>query len=261
MRPDNVGRIYESLKRFKPVSMDGMPYSMHMVAQYILKNDIKVDWDIKAIFPTAETLLPHIRKDLEKAFDTVVIDQYSSAEGAPFIYGTRDGGYKIGDETGLVEFYKVDDGIYEAVMTSFINYATPIVRYKIGDQVKMDSKLDYLNSFQNECLIENIIGRAGDFLYTSDGAKIRSILVAWLADGLEADISHYQFVQKSLKEMMVNLVVEDSYTKEDEMTILKRTRKMFGDDINIHFNYMDSVPKEKSGKIRLIINEVGDDVA
>src|SRR5699024_11837448 len=148
MRPDNVGKIYESLRRFKPVSLDGMPHSMHMVAQYILKNDIKVDWDIKAIFPTAETLLPYIKRELEQAFNTVVIDQYSSAEGAPFIYGTQDGGYKIGDETGLVEFYKVAEGMYEGVRTSSINYATRIVRYKIGDLLQLDPDNDAFNQFK-----------------------------------------------------------------------------------------------------------------
>src|SRR5699024_5361835 len=180
-------------RRFKPVSLDGMPHSMHMVAQYILKNDIKVDWDIKAIFPTAETLLPYIKRDLEQAFNTDVIDQYSSTKVTPFIYGTQDGGYKIGDETGLVEFYKVSKGMYEGVMTNFINYATPIVRYKIGDLFEVNSDKEYFNSFDEELNIVKIIGKEADYVYHTDGHKEMTNIVMFLMDGEEEDIVQAHF--------------------------------------------------------------------
>lgn len=260
MRPDNVEKIYESLRRFKPVSLDGMPYSMHMVAQYILKNNIKIDWDVKAIFPTAETLFPYIKKDLEQAFDTVVIDQYSSAEGAPFIYGMPDGGYKIGDETGLVEFYKVSDGMYEGVMTSFINYATPIVRYKIGDLFEIESDKEYFNSFERDFNILKIIGKEADYLYHMDGHKVMTNIVMFLMDGHEENIVQAQFVQKVMNEFTVNIVKDSGYTDMDEHLIRKRMHRMLGENIQITFNYTDNIPKEKSGKSRFIINEVGDAV-
>lgn len=259
--PGNIHKIYESMKRFRPVSIDGIPSALHMVAKYMLKHGLKADWDIKGVFPTAEILYPNVKQDLEAAFDAVVIDQYSSAEGAPFIYSDPDGGYNIAHETGLVEFFKVESGIYEMVVTSFINHATPIVRYKIKDQVEMDSNLYYMNSFQHDCPLRRIIGRGGDFLYTTEGNKVRNIIVAWIADGLEAVVSHQQFVQKSLDEITINMVVEEGYTDEDEKVILERMRKMFGSGIHVLFNYVDSIPKENNGKTRMIINEVGEAVA
>jgi len=261
MRPDNVRKIYESLKRFKPVSLDGMPYSMHMVAQYILKNDIEIDWDVKAIFPTAETLLPYIKRDLEKAFNTVVIDQYSSAEGAPFIFGSRSGAYKIGEETGLVEFHKVSDRMYEGVMTSFINYATPIVRYKIGDLFEIDSDKEYFNSFKEDINIIKIIGKETDYLYHTDGHKVMLNIVLFLMDEQEETIVQAQFIQKTMNEFVVNIVKDIGYTDMDEHLIREKMYRMLGENIQITFNYTDNISKTKSGKVRYIINEVGGAVA
>lgn len=83
LAPDNIRYVYESLERFKPETLDGFPSAIHAVAKYILANHLNIDWGVKAIFPNAETLLPHIKADLENAFHTKVIDQYASGEGAP----------------------------------------------------------------------------------------------------------------------------------------------------------------------------------
>src|SRR5699024_1447912 len=117
--------------------------------KYILLNNINIDWEVKAIFPTAERLTENMRADIEKAFKTTVVDQYASSEGVPFIYTDINNKYRIGNETGLFEFFRLEHNIYEMIVTSFINYATPIVRYKIGDNVEINSDKDYLNSFED----------------------------------------------------------------------------------------------------------------
>src|SRR5699024_185577 len=80
---DNVRYVYENMRKNKNESIDGFPTSIHLVAKYILKNKIKIDWNVKAVFPTAETLTENAKSDIERAFNTVVIDQYASSEGAP----------------------------------------------------------------------------------------------------------------------------------------------------------------------------------
>lgn len=254
--PDNVSHVHESLERFRPVSMDGSPSALHILAKYMIRENITASWDVTAIFPTNEILTPRVRRDLEKAFDTTVIDQYSTAEGAPFIYSDSRGRYILGDETGLFEFFRKGHHLYEMVVTTFINEATPIVRYRIGDQVEMASDAEYLNSFEDDCRIGKIIGRGADFLYDSDGNKVNSIIASWIADELEDVVAHTQFIQEEMGKVIINIVVEEDFTEHHERTLLERTRKMLGRDVDVTFNYVDSIPKERSGKVRFIINEV-----
>lgn len=257
MTHENIHHVYESLARSKPVSLDGIPSSLHMLARHILKHDLTVDWGMKAIFPTAETLLPHVKSDIEKAFNAMVIDQYSSSEGAPFIYSTKDGTYRIGDETGLIEFHKAGRHLYDMVVTSFINNATPIVRYKIGDQVEIKSQAEYLNSYQDDIQITRIIGRQAEYLYGHDGNKVTNANISWIIDGFEEKVAHIQFVQKEMNRFIINLVVDDDFDKKDEKMLGKRAVRWLGLNSHFDFNYLDTIPKEKNGKVRLIINEVG----
>ncbi|WP_411843785.1 hypothetical protein [Salinicoccus sp. HZC-1] len=256
MTPENVRYVYEHLARFKPATLDGFPTSIHMLAKYILSEGLKIEFEVKGIFPTAETLLPHVKEDIEKAFNTKVIDQYSSAEGAPFIYGTADDEYRVGHETGLIEFEKVGFHLYEMIVTSFINRATPIVRYRIGDQVEIHSDKDYLNSFEDDIHIERIIGRQSDYLLGSRSNKVTNVNISWVVDGLEEKVIQMQFIQKEKNRFVVNIVAEDDFEKSDEKVIRDRLARRLGEKSTFIFNYMKAIPKEKSGKVRFIINEL-----
>ncbi|KIH71409.1 hypothetical protein [Salinicoccus roseus] len=257
MTPDNVGRVYDSMRKFKPVSIDGMPSSIHMVAKYMLANGMTADWEVKAIFPTAEILLPHIIRDIEAAFGAAVIDQYASSEGAPFIYGRPSEGYTIGSETGVFEFIRAGEGVYDMIVTSFLNYATPIVRYRIGDQVEIDSDRAYLNSLVDDVRITKILGREMDYLIASDGHKVMNVVINWIIDGLEEKVIQFQLVQRSEDRVVVNMVVEPEFDRDvDEAIMRDRMERKLGTGMAYIFNYMDDIPKGKNGKIRFIINDL-----
>lgn len=259
MNNENVKYIFENLKKRKPVTIDGFPSAIHLLAKYILLNNIKVNWDIKAIFPTAETLTTHIKNDIEKAFNTTVIDQYASSEGAPFIYSDAQGHYHLGNETGLFEFYKNSNNIYDMVVTSFINEATPIIRYKIGDQVEISSDKEYLNSLTDEIKIIKILGRNTDYLIGDNNNKVTSVNLANAIKELGIKIIQSQFIQKNKNTYEINLVVSKDYQKiRDEDILIEKLNHRLGVKNNYKFNYLSEVPKEKSGKTRFIINEMGE---
>lgn len=254
----NIGDVYRHLAKFKPFEFDGFPSAIHMVAKYMLANGIKAPWGVKAIFPTAEILLPHVKMDIERAFDAPVIDQYASGEGAPFIYGNGDGTYSIGHETGLFEFLRVGSLLYEMVVTSFINYATPIVRYKIGDHVEIDSNAEYLNTYHDDVQILKIFGRASDYLIGSRMNRVTSVGIARAVEGIEDQIAAFQFVQEDLKRFVVYLVVEDDYDDRADRLFKKRVVRRLGADSDIEYRYVGHIPREKNGKIRFIKNAVAD---
>jgi len=227
------------------------------VAKYMLANGLRAEWGVKAIFPTAEILLPYAKKDIEAAFDTVVIDQYASSEGAPFLYGGTDDGYTIGHATGLFEFERRGEHRYEMIVTSFLNYATPLVRYRIGDEVEIHSDREYLNSYEDDVEIRRIYGRRMDYLIGQGGRKVMNIILAWIIDGFEEKVIQCQIIQKKKDDFLMNMVIEDDYDEyADEGVIRERLKRHLGPDNSYVFNYVGSIPKEKNGKVRFIINEL-----
>lgn len=255
----NVNSVFDNLKKHKPVSLDGYPSAIHMIAKYILQNNISADWQLKAVFPTAEVLAPHVKKDIETAFSTKVVDQYASSEGAPFIYTDTEGKYTVARETGIFEFFKIDENIYEMVVTSFLNYATPIVRYKIGDWAEIKSDKPYLNSWSDNVQIARIIGRKSDYLVGSNNNKITDVNISWIIDGLEEKVIQFQLIQKAKDKFVMNLAVEDDFNKDKDLKeITARLNRKFGGGSQFDFIFLKDIPREKNGKVRFIINEMGE---
>lgn len=259
LNKDNVKYVFSNMKKNKPITIDGFPSSIHMIAKYILMNNIQINWEVKAVFPTAERLTENMKDDIEKAFNTKVIDQYASSEGAPFIYTGTDNKYVIGKETGFFEFFKVDNSIYEMVVTSYINYATPIVRYKIGDNVVINSTKQYLNSIEDEVNIEKILGRGTDFLIGYENNMVTSANMSNVVKDLGNKIIQSQFIQNDLNTFTINIVVSEYYNFiKDEQVLINKLNHRLGTNNNYNFHYLNEIPKEKSGKTRFLINEMGE---
>lgn len=257
LNKENVKHVFENLSKNKPIAIDGFPSSIHLIAKYILLNDINISWEVKAIFPTAENLTPSVKEDIEKAFKAPVIDQYASSEGAPFIFTGINGEYEIGHETGLFEFQKVRKGIYEMIVTSFINSATPIIRYKIGDRVMIESEKDYLNSFEDEIKIKKILGRDSEYLMGLNQNMVTSVNLANAIKELGDKIIQSQFTQKEIGVFDIKLVVSESFSKhKDEKVLAEKLAPRLGMESIYNFYYTSEIPKEKSGKTRFIINEL-----
>src|SRR5699024_10876735 len=78
---ENIPYYIENLNDYKPVSLDGYPSVLYEITRYINKKEISLDFQPLAIFPTAETLHPHYREEIERAFKCKVFNQYASSEG------------------------------------------------------------------------------------------------------------------------------------------------------------------------------------
>src|SRR5699024_8671415 len=145
--------------------------------------------------------------------------------------------------------------LYEMIVTSFINYATPLVRYRINDQVEIDSEQEYLNSYADDIKITRIFGRKSEYLIGSRGNRVTSVGIARAVEGIEDTVAAFQFVQKDMKQFIVNLVVEPGYGAKEERIFKERVVRRLGADCQYQYNYLDQIPKDRNGKARFIINE------
>lgn len=253
---DNLPFYIEKMNTFKPESIDGFTTSIHRIAQFIIKNNIDLKFELKAIFPTAEALTDEMRIDIEKAFGCPVRNQYASSEGSPFITENTEGILEINPATGVFELKHLESNIYELVVTSFYTSTTPLVRYKIGDSVELEYPLseDYT---QQEIKIKRIIGRNNDFLVSNERGIVTNVNLSTVVREAGNTIISSQFVQNHLNEVKVNLVVEkdtDLKTLEKKLSKLLQTR--FGESTIFHYNYMSEIPKTSQGKTRFTINNL-----
>lgn len=250
---DNIPYYIESLNEFKPVAIDGFVSSIYDIASYILRNNISIDFDLKAVFPTSETVTSEHRGVIEKAFNTKVRDQYASSEGAPFVWECENGNYHYDITTGVIE--NIGDS-NEILVTSFTTYGTPLIRYKIGDEMIFEDADKTCDCGFNTPLVKSIEGRVVDFLYTTEGGKINLGNIANIFKNMPNVIVKSKLIQDSLNHIIVKLVLENKFTDEYKQMLVKEIKHKFGNDMNIEFEVVDEIERESSGKYKLVENNV-----
>ncbi|GAB3042074.1 phenylacetate--CoA ligase family protein [Virgibacillus ainsalahensis] len=252
----NIPYYIKSLERFKPVMIDGFPSSIYRIAKYINSNNIKLNFKPICVFPTAETLLDHYKSEIEKAFDCPVRNQYASSEGAPFITECKKGKLHLNIETGYFNLrpYNTEENLYNLIVTSYLNYTTPIVQYNIGDIVEYTKDQDLCECGNRSHYVKRILGRQTDYLLSKNG-KVTSAHMSNVIKSAPNSIIACQFIQEKMGEIIVNLVVDSTkYKESDNNKIIESLKYRFGNDILIKFNFMEELQKENSGKTLFLKN-------
>ncbi|MCM1317111.1 MAG: hypothetical protein NC241_02915 [Bacteroides sp.] len=248
---ENIKYYVEELNRFKPHAIDGFFTSMCDVANYMKRHGLKAKFRPVAIFPTSETLTDEGRTLLEEVFGCPVYDQYASSEGAPFVTEWPDRKKRMELSTGVFEHL---DGTNEILVTSFTTHGTPLIRYRIGDAMEWDE-----DGLQDDIspVVKSIQGRKLDFLYSAEGAKINAGNVSNLLKYLPNVVIRAQFVQETMDEVTALLEVDKSKFKpEHENALRKEFMQKFGPNTRFVIKIVDSIPRERSGKFRMIKNNV-----
>lgn len=256
----NMSFYVNKLHKIRPEYLDGYPSSISLLANYMLENDVAPIPSLKAIFTSAETLLPYQREAIEKAFDAPVADQYGCTEMAVFIAQCEYGSYHFNNDYSLLEVLGKDykpspPGEWgEAVCTSFINKTMPLIRYRLGDLLRAPepSSCRCGRPFPT---IKEIIGRKDDMIQTPDGRQVGRLDPVF--KGLE-NIKETQIIQTDMKNILVKLVPGILFSDTDKKRLIESLKARIGDEMDIEIEQVEVIPREKNGKFRSVVSYISE---
>ncbi|ENV86246.1 MULTISPECIES: phenylacetate--CoA ligase family protein [Acinetobacter] len=255
----NFDIYWKSLSSFQPEFIVGFPSSVYELCKIAQEKGLKYRGKVEVFFPTAETVLDEHRIVIGSVLGCKLVDQYASSEGAPFILECSFGGLHMHPLTGIFEvlddnFQQCQEG--QLVVTSFTTHGTPLVRYKIGDSIALadaNKKCECGSIFP---LVESIQGRTNDYILSPDFGKVNLGNISNSTKDAKGIIC-FQLIQNEIDSIDVKLVVNEKYNKSQEIKFIAALRERIGDNIKLNFKYLDEIPKEKSGKFRIVKNNIG----
>jgi len=266
MTPEQLSDYVNVINDFKPTQILAYVESIYELAKFVEENNLSI-YHPKSIMTSAGTLYPHMRDTIERVFQTKVFNRYGSREvGDIACECEHHKGLHVSALTHYVEIIR-GDGILaepgemgEIVVTSLVNYAMPLIRYRIGD---MGTWAKYrCECGRNMPLIEEIGGRTTDFFIDSYGKKIDGrIFNTFLWN--RSFIKKYQVVQKAYGLIVVRIVlnsgsslgVEVEFSNELD-DIRKEIQRVMGKNCVVRFEFMNNISPTSSGKYRYTISEV-----
>jgi len=257
MSNNNLKYYYNKLAQTKPDFIDGYPSSIYTLSDYMLKKGLP-PIKINAIFTSAETLFQYQREKIEAAFDSVVADQYGCSEMALFVSQCEHGTYHAHPDYGIVEVVDKENNsvqtgkIGEAVCTSFVNKTMPLIRYRLGDMIRLEER-------QCKCgrafpVVAEITGRVDDVLHTIDGRPIGRLDPVFKE---LTSIKETQIIQKAPEHIHLLIVKDSDFTKENQKQLEYELRKRLGTNMQISFEFTNRIPRDKNNKFRAVISNVG----
>jgi len=256
------GPIMESyvrkINQFQPDILQAYTNPAYILSQYIIKNGIDV-FSPKSVVLTAEPCHDYQRQSIEKAFRSPVYTFYGCREGGYVgVECTEHHGYHLNCSSLYTEIVRDNKDAQAGEMgsilfTDLLNKQMPFIRYQIGDMGIPDTPCPCGSTLPK---MKFFAGRETDVFVTPEGKYIPGVS---LCDRIIEDcqgISALQFIQDEPDRLTVKIVKGANFSNKDMNELDKRIFNYFQESMHVSKIFVDTIPKEKSGKTRFCICNV-----
>lgn len=249
------------LQRFRPRVLIGYTSACIALARQLRQDGLSLT--VPSIITSAEMLFPAQRAFIEEAFSGRVFDLYGSRETAAIgMECPQHTGLHVAIDRVIVEVLHGREPASagepgEIVITDLYNYGMPFIRYKIGDVGRfIETKCPCGRQLP---LLELTHGRICDLISTPEGKYLPGEFFPHLFKEVSSSVEQYQIVQASIEELLVKIVPHPSYGPKQTEYLRRKIQDKVGPGVHISFQFVHSIPPEKSGKHRVTISKLGKD--
>ena len=246
----SVEQLTKHLTDFKPGHLIIYPNTMAAIAEHMEQQGIKLG-GLQSIRTVGETVSAELRKTAERVFAVPVIDSYSSQElGYVALQCPASGLYHVMGESLIVEILGEDGTPCEVgqvgrvVATDLHNFATPLVRYDIGDYAEVAAPCACGRGLAT---LKRIVGRERNLIVMPDGSR-HWPLVGFHRFRDVAPVAQYQLVQQTREDIEVRLVVDTPLSEKQQSDLGQVILEALG-PFKLRFVYFDgALPRGPNGK-------------
>lgn len=183
--------------------------------------------NVKFVKGTSEKIYDHYQEAAKKAFGRKIVSEYGAAETGIIAFECPHGKMHINEETCIVEV--IDDHI---VVTNLEAYSFPIIRYALGDYVKLSDQP--CTCGRSHRVIDEVLGRVGKNIYGNNGQTFPSLTLYYIFKRLALEHSvqlNYKAEQYSQGELV--LKIDRCLTDKEKALIISISDSYFEDSISI----------------------------
>ena len=244
LNDSNINKIIPIIREFSPKAALGYPSSLYTIASWLEENNEMLN--IPLSFTSSESLLAFQEEIINKTLNTKLFDWYGNAERTIALY--REDSKYYEPLLYSINEYEKD----RVITTSLINNYFPLIRYEVNDVIDCTGKYDFN---KKSIIIGGIDGRVEDYVLLPDGTRIGRLDVVF--KGLN-NVSMAQIIQKDKFTVDIRLVPLPTYSKNDELLLIKNLKSKLGNAINLNIVLVnkDQIEYYKSGKYKLVISKI-----
>lgn len=245
---------YSQLLMKKPTKyLEGYASALVILAKYMIAKGYKTN--LCGVTSSAESLIPTHRDLLKKAFGKKIYNRYGTREfGDIAVECTHQNGLHINMESFIVEIVNDKGENCELgeegriIITDLDNEVMPFIRFDTEDSATL--KGEKCTCGRESILLDYPSGRIVDTIITPKGKHLSFGFFVLMFEDFPI-IDHFQVVQKDEVNLDL-LIVKNKDFKLDKFKPLLKDVERYCEPINVHVKYVNEIPMEPSGKIRIV---------
>ncbi|NQU71844.1 MAG: phenylacetate--CoA ligase family protein, partial [Rhodospirillales bacterium] len=248
------------LVRHNPEYLLSYPSNLLALGEYFENSNLTLP-ALRQVCTVSELVSDRLRDTMRRVWNVPVKDLYSCEEAGCLAHQCPDHDhYHVQSENIYLEIVDENGAPCPAgetgrvLITTLHNFATPLIRYEVGDYAEWGPQCPCGRGLP---VITRIHGRRrnrlalpngnSEFPYLGEYADYRQITTA---------IRQFQFIQHSVEEVEMKLVVAEPLTPEQETKIKDLIVRSLGHPFRISISYHDDIPKSASGKFEEFVSRV-----
>ena len=260
MTPSIMDEYIELINDFQPRILHAYPSSALILAKHLLERNIHLP-SIKTVLCGSEQVFEWHRQIIQKAFQCRVYSWYGQSEYVSLAgeceYSTD---YHFYSEYGITEILR-QDGVPakpgetgEIVATGFLNFAFPLIRYRMEDLATV-SKKKYCNCGRAYPRAKRIDGRIQEMIVSKNGNLV-SMTAINMHDAVFDSLQQFQFYQDKPGAIIMNIVPKQGHQRQHDKAIVQALQAKVGDQFDISLCYVENVEQTIRGKTRFLIQKL-----
>ncbi len=253
---ESIASIEAWLQEFQPDELLVLPSTLAGILQIMETSGRRLE-NLRAVRTLSETVTLRLREDARRVLGLEIADGYSSQEGGVMATQCPERGLYHVSETVLLEVLRDDGTACEpgetgrVVITDLLNFATPLIRYEIGD---------YAQAGPRHCLckrssptVKRFLGRERNLLLRPDGSR-QWPMVGYRRWGEVLSIRQFQFIQEDRHTITAHFSVASRPDAATKARLTRIIRSALGYDYTIAYVWHDGpLPRGPGGKFEEFI--------
>ncbi|ADO68342.1 hypothetical protein [Stigmatella aurantiaca] len=255
----DIERITDELNTYAPEYLDADPVYLSFYLKK--KQEFGVSTEVrlpKYMTLSYELVTRACRRFIRQNWNIPTFNLYGTTETGYLYCEGVDGKLKRCPESSSVEFVPFDESrnIYYLIVTSLKNEFMPLIRYKIGDLVKVDAesmRAARATGNYEQVQIEYFCGREKDLTHSEQGTPITPGELDHALGNLDNGLFLYQLCALSHQHLMLRYmtVSGESLPSNELARVRDCLHQLYGPQMNIQFAHEKAIAPERSGKFAI----------
>ena len=257
---ESLDDYYQTLMKFKPSYLYGYVSVIRRFSEHIREYNLPKIESVRSIITTSEVLTDGDRKVIEDVWKIKIFNEYGCGEVGSIAHECEHGSMHIVADNMLIEIIGEDGHpaeTGEVVVTDFFNYATPMIRYRVGDFATLSN--DPCPCGRTLPILKGIHGRAYDIIKTPSGKSVHPEALIYIFEELQQQhhaFSQFQIIQRELDKLDIFIIPNENWSSSMESFIASGIHDKIDASFRLSFFKTNEISREKSGKMRVVKSEL-----